>query len=111
MLCNLLQSFRRRGGGGYSENNTGAGVPWHTKKGGLMCGYSSKGGLRYGHNQKNGVLGTATTRKKGEFGTVFCSVLGTEVAQKGGLRSLFILFIIFTFTYQHNQLIGCVLAD
>ena len=38
--------------------------------GGLRCGLRTvlkKGGLRCGHNQKKGVLGTSTTRKKGEF--------------------------------------------
>ena len=54
----------------------------------------------------------STTEKKREFRTGFVNifrVLGTEVAQKGvlwtlGLGSL--LFIIFTFIWQHDQLVG-----
>ena len=46
-----------------------------------------------GHNQKRGVLGTSTTRKR-----------GNEVAQKGVLGAY--LYIIFTFTSQYDQLVG-----
>ena len=53
-----------------------------------------------------GALGASTTRKKGEFGTGFVKgrVSGIEVGQKGVLGTY--LFIIFTFTCQHDQLMG-----
>ena len=50
----------------------GGGVPWHTKKRGVLgAGTAQKGGLRCGHNQKKGGLRHVYNPKKGEFRTDF----------------------------------------
>ena len=83
----------------------GRGVAWHTKKGGLRCGNSPKRGLLgAGTAPKKGVLGTGKTRKGG-----FRHVYNPKKLLKRGSCEL-IYVIIFTFTCQHDQLDGCVLA-
>ena len=47
--------MHRSMGGGCSEYIMVVGVPWHTKKRGVLgAGTAQKGGLRYGHNPKGG---------------------------------------------------------
>ena len=62
--------------------------------------------LRCGHNQKNEGL-RCGYRKRGYLELVLKKerVLRTEVSQKRGLGSLFII-IIFTITCQNNQSVG-----
>ena len=62
------------GGGGVLGIYIGGGVPWHTKKGGLRYGQSpKKGGGSYvrAQPQKRAVLGTSTTRKRGNLGLIW----------------------------------------
>ena len=61
----------------------------------LGVGTTRKRGLRCGHNPKKGVLGTCTVNKVGSYELVLHKerVLGTEVAQKWVIGSLFITFL------------------
>ena len=87
------------GEGGYSDNILYKGVfgAGTAQKGGgvLRCWHSAKnGGLSCGHNQKEG--GGARCGYKPEI--VICKrggLTGTEVAQKGGIWSLFIYYLHF----------------
>ena len=67
------------------------------KGGGVVLGVGTtrKGGLRCGHNPKKGVLGTCTVKKVGSYELVLHKerALGTEVAQKWVLGSLFITYL------------------
>ena len=119
----LCLPFRPGGGGGTRNIYWWGCALAHQKRGVLGAGTFQKGVLRCGHSPKKmGVLGAGTTRKRGlrharlqpekrgnlELVLLKERVLGTEVAQKGVLGAY--LFIIFTFTCQHDQLDGCVLA-
>ena len=75
---------------------TGGGVPLHIR-GGLRCGHSSKGGLMCGHKPKKGggYQERAQSEKVSSQELILYKerILGTEVAQKWVLGSLFITFI------------------
>ena len=112
MAISLNRRTWRNGGGGLLGIYTGGGVPWIIKKGGLGCGHSPRGGgaqrgwvLGAGITRKNEGLRCGYNLKRGLFGTGF--------VKREGLRnwSFFYLFIIFTFTCQNDQSVGCVLPD
>ena len=64
-ICFLFfgKEVMNNGGRGLLGIYTGGGVPIKQKEGGLRCGHNPKEG--------GGVLGAATTRKRGVFGTGF----------------------------------------
>ena len=65
-----------------------------------------RGVLGTGTIRKRGVLGTGTAREKGGLKNWSCekTILLTDVAQKSFLGAY--LLITFTFSCQHDQLVG-----
>ena len=90
----------RGGGGTRNKYWSGCATP---KRGVLLAGRAQNGGLRCGHNPKN--------RGGGGIRSWYCKKRGSYKLKLNDRRFLgAYLLIIFTFSFQHDQLVGFVLA-